>query len=197
MADESPIAQQKLALPNVSPMPSADPAGSATADISITFLPALQDGEIILLMIKPSTWSVLVSSLPTFGVLGLLWLATAAAPAILGLRFLTPRQAGIACISLGMLRLLLAAFAWMARMYLLTNRRVIRVSGLTGGDVRDCLLKQVRQMFLFASGPERLFGLASLYFRCDCGDMPELSWTHLGDAQAVQEAIEKAIRNAH
>ena len=187
--------------------PSAD---SATIAAEEAIVPAdlLEDGELILLAVKPSGWFVLLVSWPVLAAAGVV---TAAAYLAHGVLPTTALQhlVLLICIAAGCLRVVLACFQWLGQLYVLTDRRVIRIRGVIHVDLLACPLKQVRQVVLTAAILERPLHLGSLYFEVSrqhpedqhngadaSGDPADANWTHIAHAAEIHEIVLNAIRRA-
>jgi len=155
----------------------------------------LQDGEVIILAIKPSMWFVLLRSLPVVVVGAIAMAASILAGQVLSIRF---PQATVVVLSMAVVcvRIVVAAFQWAARLYVLTNLRVMRIRGLDGTDVAGCLLKQIRAAQVQTEYPERLLGVGTLAFQTDEKLPADASWLHLARPLEVKQVVDEAIRRA-
>ena len=176
--------------------PSAEPA-NATAEASVV-VPAelLEDGEIVLLAVKPSGWFVLLVSAPVLAVVGVLAAGVVFSEPILhaGGR---PRDAVLlALTAVAFLRVLVACCQWIGRLYVLTNRRMLRIRGIVRADVLAFLLKDVRGVLPTAGLLERPLGLGSLYFEIDGQAGGDAAWVNLSRPADVLETVSEAIRRA-
>ncbi len=176
--------------------PAAEPA-DLTAEAEAA-LPAelLADGEVILLAVKPSRWFVALVSWPV-----LLLAAVAVAVAHLANTAfgatMDVETIALACLAVAGARLAVAAFQWAGRLYVLTDRRVIRLRGLLRADLGDRHLRDIQAVHRAATQPERLLGVGSLLFECsDAAPLGEAHWTHLADPESVARAIEEARAKA-
>ena len=93
----------------------------------------LQDGEVVLLILKPSRWSILLTSLP--------FAAFVAIAGIAGNLCVEPRNqhlvVEVAALALTA-RIMWATLQWMSRLYIMTDFRILRLSGIFSVDVFDC-----------------------------------------------------------
>lgn len=174
--------------------PTAESANAAPAE-AIVPERVLQDGEVILLAVKPSGWFVVLSSWPVLAAAGLVALATFTAGRAIGAAGAAP-AIYLFCLGAALLRLLAACFQWLVRVYVLTDKRIMRLRGVARVDVFQCPLRQVRRTELTASGGERLFGLGSLLFDVEDADPRGSAWENLSRPTEVREAVEEAIRRA-
>lgn len=157
------------------------------------FVPAelLDDGEAIILAVKPSGWFVVLTSWPV-----LVSCAGVAAAAGLWPRLFGGNLVGMAALAVALAKVLVACFQWAGRLYVLTNRRVIRIRGVLKADVVSCLLKNIRQTTLSATLPERMAAVGSLYFDMLDTDGTEMIWINLAKPYQVRDLMEQTIHQA-
>lgn len=176
--------------------PSAEPAHLAAADAALVPAECLQDGEVVILAVKPSRWLVLLVSWPWV----LLAIAVAVATVLVsdGLGSAgTWRAVALACSAVACARVTIACFQWQGRLYVLTDRRVLRFRGVFREDVYACPLKHIHRFHLAATLPERALTLASLFFEPDDDAPPgEGHWICLARPQEVHRLVEEAWRRA-
>jgi hypothetical protein len=163
----------------------------------------LDDGEVVLLAIRPSPWWVILTSLPV-----LLPAAAVAAGAWvfadrLAEELPLERLLGL-CAAAATLRLLWAGVQGLSRLYLLTNRRLLQVSGLRRTEVRQCLLVRVKSTEVSASPPERMVGIGTVLIRA-AGESTDGAddvrcrvepWVGVARPQQVREQIDRAAGRA-
>jgi membrane protein YdbS with pleckstrin-like domain len=156
-------------------------------------LEMLDGGEIIQLCIKPSRWYVLLVSAR--------YLAACLALVLVSVAFVPPTRSvtGASVVAAGLAAALgcvaAAALQWAARLFVLTNRRVLRFHGVLNVERRECLLTGVAGVELRASPGQRLLRLGSISIR-PADDGPPLLWEHLSQPQQVHETLRRAIRRA-
>lgn len=153
------------------------------------------DGEVVILACRPSILFVLLVSWPALVAAVILLASLLGAEKYL---HVTPphRQLCILLLAGGaILRLMAASFQWMGRMYVLTNRRVLRVRGVMRPLIHQAPLRKIHGTTLVASKGERLLGLGTLLFHMETADS-QIAWTNLARPQAVQEIVETTLRQA-
>ena len=175
--------------------PSADSANPTVDAALVTPECLLADGEGVILAVKPSGWFVLLTSLPVMLVAAILTAAAYAAGDVFPPAIPRP-MIGALCLAAASFRVMAACFQWLGRLYVLTDRRVMRVQGIRRVDVASCPLKKVRRTALSASTGERMLGLGCLDFQRDDGDASDLAWTHLARPAEIEEIVNQAIRRA-
>ena len=117
----------------------------------------LRDGEVVLLILKPSLWFIVFSSM-RFTAVALI--AIIAAQLWLPPRvFLSFAYAGAFLVA-G--RVMWAVLQWMGRLYVLTDMRVVRLSGVFNVEIFDCALRKVATTRLTRTFREKLWRLGSI-----------------------------------
>jgi hypothetical protein len=166
--------------------PGAD--GDAVAAPARAAVLDLQEGEVILLWLRPSLWRL---ALPVAAVLVTLGLMTAAL-------LLAPPRGPMAWKvavlgSMGALALAWFAADWWSHAYVLTSRRVISRVGLVWPMVAEAPLPAVWRVALTRSGVERSAGIGSVACLGVHG-ATLVRWSFVAHPVGVQEAIVDAVR---
>ncbi len=178
--------------------PSAEPAAPTLAAAVPERL--LNEGEVVILAIKPSIWFVVLVSWQVLAVAVVAPLLVYVATETIGMHVpLAQATVNTVCLAAALARMCLASVQWMGRLYVLTNLRVLRIRGLFWIDTWSCLLTQVREVRLSFMRLEHLVGLGSLQFftsqRHDA-EAPatlENAWIHIPKAAKVQEVVQQTI----
>jgi hypothetical protein len=151
----------------------------------------LRDGEVVLLILKPSMWHVLFS-MTRFAaatliavIAAVLWMPPPATPHYV--------EAGVVLLA-G--RLMWSVLGWMGRLYVLTDQRILRLSGVFTIEVFDCPLRKVAMTRINRTTRERLFRLGSIEIIPVTDSMPAGLWQTIRKPVEVQEQIEASIRKA-
>ena len=179
---------------------SATETGSATAavpaPVAATSLATLltrhilRDGEIVLLICRPSLWSIFFSTLPFMAVALILVMST---------KLWAPRGLHIG-IEVGVMLILCragwAVLTWLGRLYLLTDLRVVRIAGVFSPQIYDCPLRKVARTRLVTSTRERLWGLGSIEIIPESEQYPASIWQMIRRPTEVHEAIRRAVARA-
>jgi uncharacterized membrane protein YdbT with pleckstrin-like domain len=175
--------------------PSADSANpTAQAEVS-SAEQILQGGEEIILAIKPSPWFVVLVSWPVL--LTAAVVAAAAYGAVEGLGAALPRRAiYLLCAAGAMVRIVVASLQWMARLYMLTNLRVVRIRGVLQADIRIHLLQRIQRTHCTASPAERVVGVGTVSFEVPEEQPADSAWVHVSRPREVEEAVNQAIRRS-
>jgi hypothetical protein len=156
----------------------------------------LHEGEVVLLLLKPSLWFVPLASLRFIGVV----LIALAVCDLAGLHpsarhGLVGEAAGLAVAG----RLVWAMFHWFGRVYVLTDLRIIRMSGVLAVELFDCPLRKIRRTRRRDTVPERLLRLGTINVypqdpEC-CGHVPR-AWQTIAKPGLVHEQIVAAVNRA-
>ena len=177
-------------------MPSVEPTTVTAPGLTIVPARLLDGGEVVILAVKPSGWFCLLTSLPVMGVSA----AFIAAACFASRTLPPPLEAGsIIIFWVGILAVRLGAawFQWMGRLYVLTNRRVLRVSGALRREVAGCPLRVIARAAVSTSPPERLLGVGSLTFESPEPAAAGVHWAHISHPAEVQQIVNEAISRAH
>lgn len=173
--------------------PSADSTAPALSAENLVPAKLLREGEVVILAIKPSGWSVVLACLPVLAVAvlvaagshlaGDLWSLPAARRALL-----------LVCLGAVCLRGIQTSFQWLGTLYVLTNLRAMRIRGVLRGDVLDCPLKDVRKAALTATRTERMLALGSLSFDTSEDRTGEVCWININRPVEVQQIVNDAVQ---
>ena len=162
--------------------------------VNPAILPAelLQPGEIIILLIKPSLWSLILAPLRTLVLIVLM------SYLILYLRDwvslpLSKHDILIAGGGLFGLCVFWQFLNWLSRIYVLTDQRIIRVKGVFHVEIFEAPLKKLQNTQMTFIIRERLFGLGSIHFYTAGTDYPEASWQMIARPLETHQQIIKTM----
>jgi hypothetical protein len=150
----------------------------------------LRDGEIILLILKPSLWTILFNTLPAIGI-GLILMFSAC--------LWVPHHVHIGVEAGSMLIAMRGAWAvlnWAGRLYLLTDLRIVRISGVFTPQIHDIPLRKVARTRLTTSFQERLWGLGSIEIIPESDQWPWSVWQTIRKPGQVHDTVCRAIARA-
>ena len=171
---------------------SAPVEGGLCARIATFSRSLLADGEVVILELKPSLWFIPLVSGPVV-VLGIIVLLAADLPLV---SRAVPtwqtilRYAGAWIIGL---RLFWAILQWMGRVYVLTDRRVIRQRGVLNIQVFECRLDRVQNTFIQRTVLQRVLGIGTIFFATAGTGVVEAMWQHIRRPAEVHREITAAI----
>jgi hypothetical protein len=158
-------------------------------------LPAqLLDGdEIVILAVKPSLWFVLFTSAR--------WLVALAG--VIALTAWLGELPGFSkplivkgSLALAGARVGFALLQWVSRLYVLTNRRIMRLRGIFNVDLFECQLSKIQNTYLTMAWYERLASLGSISFATAGTGGIEATWANVNNPLEVHERIRSAIHRA-
>lgn len=191
----------KVAGPVPLPAEAAGAADGAAATGALSPLAALiaghliRDDEIIVLLLKPSLWYVLLSSMMTLGVSGVLVMA--------GLLFGSGGGlpvSSVSLVNLGVLvavaRLMLAMLQWMGRFYILTDQRVMTVSGVVHTAVFQCPLRRVARVRLLRTSRDRLLNVGQVEIIPQDEELPISVWQTVSSPAQIRDRVAAAVARA-
>lgn len=177
---------------------SAEGAGVAVVQPSATSLAALlsrhvlRDGELVILLLKPSIWFILLSSLRFAGVVACVVIATRVFSDQWAMNRLI-LEAGIFVIA-G--RLMFALMQWTGRLYVLTDLRIVSITGVFTAQIFDCPLRKIARTRLIYSTRERICALGSIEIIPSADEIPVGLWQTVSKPRQVQEQIVAAINKS-
>jgi hypothetical protein len=153
----------------------------------------LDGGEIVHFAIKPSPWFVVLVSLR--------WLAVAALLVVLASWELFPSGYRWYAYQLGTAisgaRLAWAILEWVSRLYVLTNRRVMRIRGVFNVELFECPLGRLQNTYATFSLLERITRTGTITFQTAAaggGSGGTASWRIVSRPLEVHEKLREAIR---
>ena len=169
---------------------------SPAAIASVNLLPAhlLDGGEIVILAIKPSLWFLLFQSFRWLVAMVLLiwfvgrwgyWVPAVKTPLVVNV------AAALAAARVG-----LAMLQWVSRLYVLTNRRVMRLKGIFNVDLFECPLTKIQNTYLTLTWYERLFALGTISFATAGTAGVDAYWINVNHPLEVHEQVRAAIQRA-
>jgi hypothetical protein len=183
----------------VSPSESAGAATvappRATSLATLLSRHVLRDGELVILLLKPSVWFILLSSLRFIAVDVLVVCAIFVFDLDdkMHLNKLPIVEAGV-FIAAG--RLMWAVLQWASRLYVLTDLRILRVGGVFNVNIFDCPLRKVARTRLLTVTRERLLGLGSIEIIPLEEASPEGIWQTVARPRQVHEQVVATINKA-
>ena len=170
-------------------------APTATSLATLLSRHILRDGEVVILLLKPSPFFIALTSLRFIAIVALL--VTAVFLFDLNDRFHLNTLAVIeAGIFLAAGRLMFAVLQWMARLYVLTDLRVLRISGVFNVQIFDCPLRKVARTRVLQSTRDRLLGVGSIEIIPMDDAEPEGVWQTIAKPRMVHEQVVATINKA-
>ena len=186
----------RLALPKLRTAGAAvtapAPAGRATSAAAVLASQVLRDGEAVLLVLRPSLWFIALTSLRWMGA-GVAAVAGAGATGSHGAHYRTWVEVAVSVVAA---RVAWAAVQWTGRLYVLTDLRLLTLSGVTRVDVSDCPLRKVARTRLVRSTVDRLLGIGSIQIVPHDPDQPFAVWQQVARPVEVHEQIVATLNRA-
>jgi hypothetical protein len=171
--------------------PAHSPTAAVTPLGAMLVRHVLRDGEIVLLALKPSFWFILVSSLRFIGIVAILALGAIAWEGRNNREWFYIEAA----IFLVAGRIMWAVLQWMGRLYVLTDLRVIRLSGVLKLDIFDCALRKIARTQVTSTVKERLCATGSIEITPGDEAQPA-TWQTIPRPLEVNELIIATINRA-
>jgi hypothetical protein len=173
---------------------AAAPAPATTALAAVLSRHIIRDGEIVILLLKPSIWFIALSSLRFAAIVLLVMGATRIFDDYLPpINKLAMIEAGVFLI-LG--RLTWATLQWTSRLYVLTDMRIVAISGAFNAQVFECPLRKVARTRVIYSSRERITRLGSIEIIPVAEDAPAFLWQTIARPRLVHEQIVATINKA-
>jgi len=171
------------------------PAPTVSTLVGVVPERLLDEGEVVVLAIKPSLWFILFHSVKRIAVV---IMAVAILPYLPGdlLGGTTVRtlcQIGTILVA-G--QLVVSFLQWLSRLYVLTNRRVMRIRGVFNIDVFEAPLTRIQNTFITLAIQERLLALGTIQFATAGTGSVEASWVNINRPLEVHEIVRKAVHQA-
>lgn len=157
-------------------------------------LELLDKDELVELSIKPSLWFIAIVSARVVALFAVLGAAVALATRESG-----SQVAGYAvslAVLIVVLRVVIASLQWASRVYVLTNRRVMRFSGVLNVKLSECPLARIGQSSLQHATVQRMLRLGSIFMVPTGQDQAAIVWEHVARADQIYERVIRAIRKA-
>ena len=151
----------------------------------------LRDGELILLILKPSLWFIVFNSLA----FALVIASTAAALALID-RDMHDHFYFEAALFVITGRVMWSVLQWMGRLYILTDQRVLRITGVFSVEVFDCPLRKVVRARMISSGREKLVAVGSIEIIPSDEAMPSAVWQTIAKPKENLDRLRAAITRA-
>jgi membrane protein YdbS with pleckstrin-like domain len=174
----------------------SSPEAELTAERLEAALPAelIEDDEVVLLMLRPSLMFVPLASLGALTVIAVVALVLA----LLAIRISWIPWSETAAYALGVVvaasRLLWQFLDWSCRIYVLTDRRIIRRMGVLRVSVFEAPLRNIQHTSVFRLLRERLLGLGSIGFATAGSDVFDAFWVMVRQPFGVHRTVVEAIR---
>jgi len=186
------VAARSSSIANAEAAAVASPA-SATPLAALLTGHVLQDGEIVLLVSKPSLWFILLTSLRWAAAIAILVVAAMIYEQKLPWHKSGYIEAGIVVFA-G--RVMWAVLQWMSRLYVLTDMRILRLAGVFTVDIFDCPLRKIARTRIIYTTRERIFRLGTIEIIPVDETIPVAQWQMVAKPLATHDQIVAAVNRA-
>lgn len=175
--------------------PTARPVSATSEPVESVPGHLLGDGETVILAVRPSAWSILLTAWPAIALLAAVGGVMLVLDRLLGVPFGGYRKPLVVLLAaVCALRLTVSAILWAGKLYVLTNFRLLKVQGLLEPRMDNLPLGRVNEARLAATPAERSLGVGNLYFVVDGQEDIDRTWEHIARPEEVRESVEEAIR---
>ena len=174
----------------------ADPlTGDAVRARADALLPneLLQPGEIIVLLLKPSTLYIVLACLKSLVLMVLLTAAGVYIARATGDNDIA-QQIAVAGSGMALARVAWQFFEWLSRVYVLTDQRIIAVGGVLRVRVFEAPFSQIAQTELFFSLRERIFALGTLVFSTPGTGGRDAAWEMVARPLEVHAKVVETLK---
>lgn len=185
---ERELPAEGAALPGDAPAPDTVALSPLAALFTAHMIP---DGEIVLLLIKPSLWFIPLTAAFPLGFAAVLALV----PRLVALPG-APSAYLNGAILLAAVSLMWATVQWMGRYYVLTDMRVMAMSGVFQTSIQQCLLRKVARVRMLRTFRDRLLGLGSIEVIPQQEESPIVFWATVGRPKMVKDRVQQAVGRA-
>jgi hypothetical protein len=170
------------------PVATAPPVTTATATLLTRHI--LRDGETIILILKPSLWTIFFNTMPAVAIGLIIAIGTSLSAA----RY---THIGVeAALMLVSLRAAWTTMSWASRVYLLTEMRVLRVAGVFSPQIQDIPLRKIARTRLNVSLHERIWRLGSIEIIPESEQWPWSVWQTIPRPNDAHDVIRRTIARA-
>jgi len=171
--------------------PTAPTEAVVADDVAVEQM-LLQDGEIVVLSLRPSPWYVLLVSAPVVVLAGLV-AAVAALVQAAGMGW-GDRSVYLVCAVVAGLRVVVACVQCVGLRYVLTSRRILRLRTLLSTSAIQFPLELVEQANVAAGVGERLLRVGDMVFVDREGRPFSEGWRCVSQPAEVGDLINETIR---
>jgi len=153
----------------------------------------LRDGELVLFILRPSRWFILLSSLRFLASVLIVMILLGIFDDRLEFRSRPLMDLGVFVMA-G--RIMWAILQWMGRYYILTDLRIIRLTGVFSTDIFDCPLRRVARTMLEVTFKERICRIGSMLIIPQDEQFGLGHWQMIPRPREVHDQVVGAINRA-
>lgn len=152
----------------------------------------VSEDETVLLVLRPSVLMVPLWSIESFTIIAAMTFAFAWAADFGWAAWTEPQAFGFGLVALA-LRLLWSFLDWANRLYVLTDRRVVRRRGILQVDLFEARLDRIQQTSVLQLVRERTFGLGTIAFATAGTGTLDAVWEAVADPFRIHGEVARAI----
>ena len=152
----------------------------------------VSEDETVLLVLRPSVLMVPLWSIESFTIIAAMTFAFAWAADFGWAPWTEPQAFGFGLVALA-LRLLWSFLDWANRLYVLTDRRVVRRRGILQVDLFEARLDRIQQTSVLQLVRERTFGLGTIAFATAGTGTLDAVWEAVADPFRIHGEVARAI----
>lgn len=153
----------------------------------------LRDGEVVLMILRPSLWFVILTSIRFIAAVAILVLAKRIFDDQMPYDIRAYIEAGVFVVA-G--RITWALLQWMSRIYVLTDMRIVAITRVVNPHVFECPLRKIARTRIIYTLRERLLGIGSIEIIPQDEESPVGLWLMVSRPRRVHERVLNAIRRA-
>lgn len=161
-------------------------AGVLPADV-------LSGNELVILLLRPSPLYIPLSCAVSLCVIAMVAFLLAYVARWQPSVGWSDAQAFVVGVALAAMRVAWQALDWYGRVYVLTDRRVVRRMGVLRVSLVEIPLGRVQHTAVFTRVRERIFGLGTIGFASAGSDVFEVVWVTIRSPFAVHRIVTEAI----
>lgn len=152
----------------------------------------VDDDEVVILLLRPSMLYIPLASLSGLLVIAVVTLALMYLGRLVGMPG-TDTVAFVLGVAGGIARLAWQGLEWWSRLYVLTDRRVLRRKGVLRPTVFEAKLRDIQHTSVFRRLRERTCGLGSIGFASAGSEVFDAFWVMIRQPFAVHRTVVEAI----
>ena len=183
----------KLRLPRTLQGTGESPELAAVAPVDAIPAGLVEDDEIIILFLRPSPLYIILASLGRLLVIAVITLSLMYVGRRFSLAYIDTIAFGLGVI-IGLSQLAWQGLEWWSRIYILTDRRIIRQKGVIRPSVYHAKLRDIQHTSVFQKLRERAMGLGSIGFTATGSDVFDAFWVVIRDPFTVHKTVVDAIK---
>ena len=166
-----------------------------TAERAEALLPAglIHDDEVVILLLRPSLLYIVLAPLGSLTIIAIVTMAFALAARVTWIQWTEAQSFGFG-IAAAVARLIWQGLEWWSRVYVLTDRRILRRLGVIQVSIFEAQLRNIQHTSVFMPLRERIFGLGTIGFATAGSDVFDAFWVMVRQPFSAHNAVVEAIQ---